>query len=149
MSHTHDMLIELLREVNRGLAEQIKKILTEHQLPLTTIMITGQVKRKPGVTVSELARRTGFAKSHISKAVKELAKKGWIQKKTDPADQRRVRLFLSEDAEDQLAQVRERIRQQIAEVVSHLSEDKAAAMIEGLKEIRAALEITEQGKDDR
>ncbi len=140
MPHKHDLLIELLRDVNRGFGEQMKKVLEEHKVPMTTMIITGQIKKEPGITVSELARRTGFAKSHISKVVENLEKKGWMEKRPDRSDQRLARLFLSQDAVDRLAVVREQVQREMAGIIAHVSENRVAEMVAGLKEILAALE---------
>jgi DNA-binding MarR family transcriptional regulator len=140
MSLQQELLIELLQEVNRGLGEQRRKICAKHKLPVTTMIVVRHIKKEPGITISELARRTGIAKSHISNIIEEFSQRGWVEKRNDPGDQRLLRLFLSTVAMEQVELVRADIKKHISGLVSNISETRKAELIEGLREIKAALE---------
>lgn len=71
MPNIHEELVELLREVNRGLGKFARDVLSEHGIPFAMLMISKQIKAEPGITISELARRSGIAKSHISKSIQD------------------------------------------------------------------------------
>lgn len=49
-------------------------------------------------TAGELVAQLGFTKSHVSKAVDELVRRGWISANPDPDDRRRICLQVSEAA---------------------------------------------------
>ena len=111
MSEKHELLVELLREVNRGVGKYVKNVLAEHDISVPAVIICKQLKGEAGITISELARRTGMAKSHISNIIRELEQKGWVRKKTDSSDHRVLRLYLNEAASAHLELLRIDIRQ--------------------------------------
>lgn len=139
-----ELLIDLLQEVNRGLGEHIREVLAGHKIPVATMVIMRKIKAEPGTTVSELARRTGFAKSNVSNIIDELSRQGWVEKRTDPADHRLLRLHLTDSATDFLSVVKADIRRRISDLVSGISETRANELIEGLREIHEALKAAKK-----
>src|SRR5690606_39702393 len=69
-----------------------------------------QISAGPGVTLSELARRVGAYKSLITTTVEHLVKEGYVEKRSDPSDQRVVRLHVTEAARSFLASLGDRAR---------------------------------------
>lgn len=147
-SHEHELLVDLLHDVNRRMAELVREVFRGREIPVAFRAVGAVLTSEPGVTVSELARRTGMAKSHISNTVEELCRLGWVEKRADPRDQRRLRLYLTPAAvEHRWQQVREAVRERLAEVVAEIPDEKAAALIDGLQTLRAALErVRERGR---
>jgi DNA-binding MarR family transcriptional regulator len=140
LSEKHELLVELLREVNRGVGKYVKNVLAEHDISVPAVIICKQLKGEAGITISELARRTGMAKSHISNIIRELEQKGWVRKKTDSSDHRVLRLYLHEAASAHLELLRIDIRQNINALVADITEQKAEDLIQGLREIIEALD---------
>lgn len=70
----------------------------EYDLPPFSFMLLRHIDQTPGVTLSELARRVGAAKSHTSKAADQLVQEGYVEKRSDPTDQRVIRLHTTEAA---------------------------------------------------
>lgn len=50
----------------------------------------------PGMFLSEIARWFGITRAVVSKTVLKLEKNGYIRKETDPADKKRVQVYLTE-----------------------------------------------------
>ena len=144
MSLQQELLVDLLRDVSRGLGEHIRNVLTRHNLPLSTVIIMKKIEENPGITISELARQTGLAKSHISNIIEELTQQGRVEKRTDPADQRILRLFLSKSASAYLELIRADIRRLLSTLVSGIPEKRTAQIIEGLQDIQAALKSAKE-----
>jgi DNA-binding MarR family transcriptional regulator len=140
MSHESEALAELLFDVQRGLFERIRLAFREVDLPRTEMMVMMLVRREPGVTLSELARRCGIAKSHISGTVEALHQRGLVEKQADPADQRLVRLTLTEAASSALQPLYACLRGRLAEVTAAVPEEQQAALIESLQVLRDALQ---------
>jgi len=139
MDFPHEQLIDLLREVNRDLGRYVKEILLAHDVPPAAMSIIREIRSEPGITISELARRTGIAKSHISNMVRDLEGRGWGEKRPDDKDQRLLRLFICPAVSTQLAEVRQDIRSQIGLLVADISEERARDLAAGLAEIKQAL----------
>lgn len=86
----------LWRHVNRRMRELIHRVGKETQLPPFSFMLLRRIKEEPGVTLSELSRRVGAAKSHTSTTVEQLVRDGYVEKRSDPSDQRVIRLHMTE-----------------------------------------------------
>lgn len=56
------------------------------------------VLRHSDSSVSEIQARTGFVQSHVSASVARLKRRGLVDTAPDPADGRRTRVRVSEDA---------------------------------------------------
>ena len=136
----HEMLIDLLREVNRGIGKYVQEILAEHDIPVTNMIMARQIGKAPGITISALARKTGMAKSHVSNIIRELQQRGWVEKKEDAGDQRVIKLYLTPAAAEYLDTIRQDIRNKINELVADVPEQEALDLIKGLTDIKAALE---------
>lgn len=140
MAEPHEILADLLQTVNRGIWDNIRGVVHEHRLPVVSMVVMRQIGHEPGITIGELSRRTGVAKSHISNTVESLAQKGLIEKRPDPADQRLVRVFPTEQAEARHRQIHAEIKSQLSEVLASVPPEKVAALIDGLQALKAALE---------
>lgn len=56
-----------------------------------------------GVIVSELARHTEAAKSHVSNVIDQLVERDCVEKRPDPGDQRLQRLYVTRAAQRALS----------------------------------------------
>lgn len=140
MASIHEQLVDLLHEVNRGMGKYAREVLLEHDMPFSMLMISKQIKMEPGITISELARRTGISKSHISNQIKVLEQRDWVQKKSDASDQRILRLYLSPLAIKELALIGQKIRQQFNALMADIPEQRAEELIADLTEIKQSIE---------
>lgn len=146
MSFEQEVLIDLLREVNRQIVDQVRDVLSQHELAVTTMIIAKHIKSEPGITISELARRTGIAKSHISNIIKELSQRGWVKIQTDASDHRLLRLFLTQSATKQVELVGSAIRKRLSDLLSGLPEARTTEIIVSLQDVQNALK---QAKEKR
>lgn len=140
MSVVHEQLVELLHDINRGMGKYARDILSTHDMPLSLFMISKQIKAEPGITISEIARRTGIAKSHVFTQIRKLEERGWVEKKPDDSDQRIIRLYLSEPACNELIFLGGIIRQQMNVLLADIPDQQAEELLADLKEIKQAME---------
>lgn len=103
---------------------------------MIVMMTAKQIELEPGITISELARRTDIAKSHISNTIRELEKREWVEKRADVNDQRLVRLYLTDKAADDLRLIRGGIRQQLNQLVISIPEERLDDLVKGLEDIK-------------
>lgn len=139
MPDTNEELVSLLREVNRDVSKFARDVMSEHGIPFAMLMISKQLKAEPGITISELARRSGIAKSHISNSIRDFDQRGWVEKKSDTSDQRILRLYLTESANRELDLVSIQIRQELTTLVADIPDHRARELVEGLRELKLAL----------
>lgn len=134
-----ETLILLLGEVNKAMFRQVRGFVHESKFSKPAMSIVGHIMHDPGTTVSELSRRTGVAKSHVSKTVESLAEAGFIEKRPDPADQRLVRLYVGERAGEHFREMEAAIKQHLSNALARLPEQSVEAIIDGLQSLKAAL----------
>lgn len=144
MSQKHIFLITKLQEVNRLIHEYIAGILSHHKLPVTTMIIIREIKNEPGISISELSRRTGIAKSHISNIIRKLHEENWIEKRHDVSDHRIQQLFLSQLASEHLESARADLKLRVADLLSEIPETRTEELIKGLQEIQDLLILAKE-----
>ncbi len=134
-----DQLDGLLRSVSRRLFGLARSVAQEHGLSHSSIAVMRQLHRTPGTTVSEMARQTGLAKSHISTTVESLAETGILEKRRDTKDQRLLRIYLTGKATTHFEDVHKTVRARLADVASTLDREQLDAIVIGLEALEQAL----------
>ncbi len=131
---------ELLREVARLYTRQQRQAAALCDgTSLTQCSILTEVGRGGGVTVGELAQRTGFDKSWISRAVDALAEEGLLAKKADAADGRRVRLVLTKKGQARFDALNARLDAHARRILSRVAPAERMAVQHALSLLHEAL----------
>ncbi|MGE5675500.1 MAG: MarR family winged helix-turn-helix transcriptional regulator [Mycobacterium leprae] len=130
----------LWRSVNREIGERFRHAFRGSELHMGAIMMLRQLKEKPGITVSELARRSGMVKSHISKMIEQLCRQGYLEKRPDPDDQRLLHVHLAPAGESLVADGEARAAKVWAEVMRAVPEAQLPEVTRGLQILLTALE---------
>jgi len=143
MPTLHETLIDLFHEVSRLMHQNVHSIFQNLPVPPAAMLLAHQIEHNPGCTVSELARRTGIAKSHVSNVLEDLSQRGWIEKRPDPVDQRLVRIYPADQASEHMRQVHDEVRRRLTEVVAVIPEDQAARLVKELQSFKEALKSSQ------
>lgn len=138
-----EAFVRLLRSVNRGMFSIADAILRQYQFPRSGMAIMGQILRRPGITVSQVARQTGFVKSHVSKTIDTLCDQGFVERRQDPCDQRLVCLYATEESKNRFSEMKAATDCCVSEVLAVLPKNKLDSLIDGLKTLKEALESYE------
>jgi DNA-binding MarR family transcriptional regulator len=139
MPDSVEVLGRLFRDVHRGMFEATKNVAQQYGLSAPGMRVMGLVMERPGITVSELSRERGTAKSHVSHAVESMVQAGFIERGADPDDQRLVRLYPTAKAKEHFEAVREAVHSRMKEVLSVIPDEQMQAIIEGLTLLRSVL----------
>jgi DNA-binding MarR family transcriptional regulator len=131
-SSPQEQLLNLLHAIQRSLHELMRGIFADVDVPFMALILLKHIHQGPGVTISELARAIGLAKSHISKTVEALQERGLVERRSDPEDQRLQRLYPTAAAEVQLEEGRRRIRQVWVGVTEELAPEQLDSLVDGL-----------------
>jgi DNA-binding MarR family transcriptional regulator len=139
-------IADLLKEVNRRLRDQLARHGEAAGLPWFSrrLPIVREVLHDPGITVNELARRTRMAKSQVSMVVTALETEGLVAKRTDPQDQRLVRLFPTEEGIARAERWRAVYRSMLSRIVRTLSDDEADHLLHGLRALHRTMTFDEE-----
>lgn len=138
---------ELWHGVNREVHERLRSAFRESDLPIMALILLRTIDHRPGVTIGELARRSGTAKSHVSKTVERLAQQGFVDRRPDPDDQRLVRLFVTAAATETIKEMENRARVVWYGVTAGLPSDQLEEVRRGLRILLQALESTKEKVD--
>jgi DNA-binding MarR family transcriptional regulator len=130
---------ELWRELNRTIHERFRHHFRGMDLHPGTMFLLRHLASEPGLTVSELARRAGVVKSGVSKVIDQVSQKGMVEKCPDPADQRLLRLFLTEQGRATLADLEAKGRAVWLEMVEQIPDAHLADVAKGLRILQAAV----------
>lgn len=82
----------LSNTISHGVASRYQK---DHDISVIDWRVIVVLGRYPGSTASEVVEKTAMDKVSISRAVRSLEDKGFLQRQVDQADRRRQRLFLT------------------------------------------------------
>ena len=85
----------LTNTISAGLARRYRE---SHPLSVTEWRILAVLGRFPGLVASEVCARTAMDKVAISRGVRSLVGKRLLERRTDPGDRRRQRLFIAPGA---------------------------------------------------
>lgn len=140
MSITATEVAQLWRHVNREMRELIRSTVKHDDLPPLTFPVLFHIRKEPGITVSELARKIGAAKSHISTLTDGLVRDGYIEKQSDPSDQRLIRMYLTAAAVTLLKEHEERAQAMWAMVLEELPERDLEDLARFLRNLLGAFE---------
>lgn len=96
-----DLILAVGRHINAA-----KEATAESGTPLEGAVMRF-VDRHPGTTVSAAAEATQMISSNVSRAVRGLEQKGLVRRDADPRDARRVRLYPTRKAAENLQRLRD------------------------------------------
>lgn len=138
---------QLWYSVNREVHDRLRQAFRESDIPIMGLILLRTIDHCPGVTVGELARRSGTVKSHVSKTVERLARQGYVDRRPDPDDQRLVRLFLTKASADIMGDMEARAKVVWSGITAGMEPEQLAEVTRGLRILLQALESTKEKVD--
>ncbi len=142
MPDTRAEIGDLWRSISKGMHEHFRQALQDSNLHFGALMVLRHVQREPGVTVSELARRSGVVKSHASKMIEQLCRDGYLEKRPDDSDQRLLHVYLTASAVDRVNEMEALAHRAWSRLMDAVPEGQLDDVLRGFKAIAAALEQT-------
>ena len=121
MSSRHDSLGFLLSDVSRSMRRAFKDRIEGSSLTLAQSRALVHISRSEGIRQVDLAEVLEVQPITLARLIDQLAKAGVVERRSDPADRRVFRLFLTPAATPQLAaihQVADAIRDQALRTLS-------------------------------
>ncbi|MEV4895810.1 MarR family transcriptional regulator [Nonomuraea sp. NPDC055795] len=127
--------IERLASRLRMLALQRPEAWLDLDLTMPQLRMLFTVRRRSGCTVSELAETLGRRLAATSALVNRLVRAGLLHRTSDQDDRRRIRLQLTDEAEQLLSTVDQRSADRFAAILGRMSEPGRAALADALTEL--------------
>jgi DNA-binding MarR family transcriptional regulator len=139
MLYSDEGLAALVHDVNHEFWHYVRSAYRNEEIPAVFLMLMRQIRQHPGITLSELARSCGLAKSHVSRQIEALAAQGWVEKRSDPEDQRLLRLYHTEQSNAHYSLMRRDAVRIVADVVVSLPPRTREDLANSLLSLRDAL----------
>ncbi len=134
-----EQLADMLYEFSRSVARHWKEVFRERGLSPAPLAILRQVYENPGLTVSEIARRTGNAKSHVSRTVESLEQQGYVVKREHHKDQRLVLIYPTDVVSEGLDPLHREIRSRLARCLEYVPEERLPSLIDCIRLLHAVM----------
>ncbi|NLE22939.1 MAG: MarR family transcriptional regulator [Actinobacteria bacterium] len=108
---------------------------------MTTAQFTALtvLERRPGITSSELARRSFVRAQTMAQTMDPLLESGLVRRERDPQHARRMRLYLTDKGAAAIADARPQVDQLEQLLTTGFTEDEAAAFGNYLRRVRHSL----------
>lgn len=131
--------IYTIKQIELGLRVPTEEV--AQQAGLTTAQFTALsvLERWPGITSSELARRSFVRAQTMAENVSVLLGSGFIQRERDPENMRRFRLFITDSGYDMLSSARSAMDVLEAKLLVALTPRDREAFAKYLRSVRRAL----------
>lgn len=110
-----------------------------------------RIWENPGITMYDLARKGGFDKATVTKAVGKLMAEGYVVQETDPKDRRVKRLKVTDDAKavvDYIYKIRD---EWILQIIKDIPREEVLKLYEGLEKmaLNSSASICEMNKMEK
>ncbi|PKW05831.1 DNA-binding transcriptional regulator, MarR family [Streptomyces sp. 1222.5] len=129
-------LADALVRIQRLIRRRLRGGLTVPRLRGAEVELLRLVEARPGIGISEAARRLHLAGNSVSTLVNQLVREGYLVRETDPADRRGARLLLTGAGEKRLGDWRRRRAELVDRHVSRLDDADREALRAALPALR-------------
>lgn len=96
MNITHRQMTKIAREVTRFTA----KVMRDRGIGPAEFDVVHIIRKQPGITQHEIVEALGVDKGALTRMIRQLEKKGYVIRESDPNDGRRFLLYATERAEE-------------------------------------------------
>lgn len=144
---TRDPRIETITDDLRTVYGRVQQLIVPAWLKLDLTMAQFKalvaVERSSGIGVCGLGRELSIGESAASLLVDQLVRRGYVGRKTDPADRRRVLLGATARGEKRLRELRQGSAEIMNEWLAELDQDQLEALARGLGALAQAVSADE------
>ncbi len=144
---TRDPRIETITDDLRTVYGRVQQLIVPAWLKLDLTMAQFKalvaVEHSSGIGVCGLGRELSIGESAASLLVDQLVRRGYVGRKTDPADRRRVLLGTTSRGEKRLRELRQGSREILDEWLAELDQDQLEALARGLDALAQAVSADE------
>jgi DNA-binding MarR family transcriptional regulator len=135
-----DALSNLYRAAHAVRNHLTQTVLRPYDLTWTGFVVLWVAWIWDGLETRQVAEHVGISKATLTGVMTTLETRGWVERRTDDKDRRRVRLFLTEKGEALMQELYPRFNEEETRVVAALTPRRLAAMTAGLRGVVAHLE---------
>lgn len=137
------LLIYIVGRVDQGIRHEMRLRLAEWDLSVPEFTALAVLKRRPGLSNAQLARRSLVRPQSMNEILVKLEERGLLRREVDPAHARILRAALTPEGFELLAAAELAVKAIQDELFGDIPEPQRQVMIEGL---RSAMEKLRSGR---
>jgi DNA-binding MarR family transcriptional regulator len=137
------LLIYIVGRVDQGIRQEMRLRLAEWDLSVPEFTALAVLKRRPGLSNAQLARRSLVRPQSMNEILVKLEERGLLHREVDPDHARILRAVLTPDGTQLLGAVEPAVRAIQDELFADVPEPQRQVMIDGL---RSAMEKLRSGR---
>lgn len=124
-----------LSRTRRAWTDHTKAVAREMGIPDSYRPVISYLHRHPGANQKNIAEFSDVTTAAVNQTVKDMIADGYLEKKTDEADKRYTKLFLTQKGNETASKLRERLYHSDEIIAAAITPEKEAEMIELLDKI--------------
>jgi DNA-binding MarR family transcriptional regulator len=132
-------LIYLVKQVEMGVRRPFEDLIAGHGISTAGYTALTVLQNRPGITSSELARRSFVRAQTMAETIAALSDAGFVRREKDPAHGRQILLFITESGIERVAALASDVAALEAHLLDSLSGDEPAILLRALRSVRDAL----------
>lgn len=132
-------LIYLVKQIEMGVRRPFEELIAGHGISTAGYTALTVLQSRPGITSSELARRSFVRAQTMAETVAALGEAGLVRREKDPDHGRQILLFITDHGVDRVATLAAEVIQLETHMIARLGADEPAELIRILREVRDAL----------
>lgn len=135
--------VDAVRRFNRSWTRRIgvlREGLLHSPYSLAEVRVLFEIANRDEATASDLTRELGLDPGYLSRILAGLGRQGLVEKVPSETDGRRRLLSLTPEGEEAFALLDSRSREEVAEMLSGLSEEARRRLLEAMRTIEGVLD---------
>ena len=140
----HEKLLYMLHELSRIISVHFDRVMASHSLTHSQWWALMHIFQHEGATQSEIAGIMQLGRASAGGVIERLEKKGWVERRPDPADNRVKRVYLRDAAVPIFLLMNQEGQRIFKTWMAGIEPGAEAEMIAGLGRIKANAEGPQQ-----
>lgn len=135
--NAQSQLLYVIHEVSRLISTRFDQSMVRHKITHAQWWAMMHIGENEGATQSEFANLMQMGRAPAGKLLERLEAKGWIERRSDEADNRVRRVYLAEGATPVFEAMTAEARVLFSDLLGNLPPSQVDLILKGLLEIRA------------
>lgn len=132
-------LIYLIKQIEIGIRRPFEELLARHGISTAGYTALTVLQTRPGITSSELARRSFVRAQTMAETVTVLTGAGLVRREQDPAHGRQILLYITDVGLDRVAALALEVAGLESQVLEGLADEQPAELVRALRACRDAV----------
>lgn len=132
-------LIYLVKQIEMGFRRPFEELLASHGISTAGYTALTVLQLRPGITSSELARRSFVRAQTMAETVAGLTEAGLVRREKDPAHGRQIQLFLTDAGRTRVAGLAPDVSELETRALDSVDAHDQPELIRALRTVRDAL----------